>query len=358
MGKSNSSGGRAESVTTMAKRKVTPGTIIALVIGQSRHDVEKSNAAPLETTRSFPTYASHLPHFKHLKELSQTVEGVKTVFTVKAVPPENVIVEARAEVKDILAIETLAFKEAVLRAAEEILFQEDVEPDFKEEFTFYCVANYTGDPKQFYKHGDRIVPLLKSENVELSQAEIDKTLHESSLQYAKDDLTIVDWDGAFIFDIHSDWKDTIDVLEVANVNLLRLRRLDQLIDQRLDAMVDILRRVPKISTKEVRKMMTELMRLRTQSVVEFEHAERDIQLIGDWYAGRLYALASKKLHLDRWRQSIKQVLESLEDMSSVAADHFSVTNERRAEQVQQFLWYVQLIGWFVLLFLEWRVTRG
>jgi hypothetical protein len=343
----------------MAKTKlpILPGKIIAIVIGQSRSDVVDGNASPLKTTRSFPSYASHLPHFKHILENRQTVAGHSVTITIKAVPPENFLVEVVAEVENILALDTLPFKEALLNVGEKALFAQDVEPGFKEEFTFYCVANYSGAPKQFFRYGDRIVPLLKSENVELSTAEIEKTMHESSLQYAKDDLTIVDWDGAFIFDVQGDWKDTIDVLEVANVNLLRLRRLDQLIDTRLDAMVDILRRVPKISTKEVRKMMTELMRLRTQSVVEFEHAERDIQLIGDWYAGRLYTLASKKLHLDRWRQSIKQVLESLEDMSSVAADHFSVTNERRAEQVQQFLWYVQLIGWFVLLFLEWRVMR-
>ncbi len=334
------------------------GTIVAIIIGQSRTDVSTQGAKSLKTIRSFPTYASHLPQHKKLAQIQTNINGRRVTLTLKAVPPENYIVEATADHENLLASDVLAFKDRLMAAAETMLFKQAVEADFKEEFTCYCVADYRGDPRQFFTQGNRMVPLLKSENVELSQAEIDKTMHESSLQYAKDDLTIIDWDGAFIFDIHSDWSDTIDVLETANVNLLRLRRLDQQLDQRLDAMVGILRRVPKIPAREVRTMMTELMRLRTQSIAEFEHAERDIQLIGDWYAGRLYALASKKLHLDRWRQSIRQVLESLEDMSSVASDHFSVTAERRAEQIQQILWYVQLAGWFVLLFLEWRVLRS
>lgn len=340
----------------MNKRPTSlPGVLIAVVIGQSRNDVSSRGVLPLKTVRSFPTYASHLPQYRVLKESKQTVDGRPVIFTVKAVPPENIIVEGRVDFPDLLADGVLAFKDHVQIAAEELLVKQGTEKHFKEEFALYCVSQYQGDPRQFFKYGQQIVPLLKSENVELSQTEVQKTITESSLQYAKDDLTIVDWDGAFIFDSHGDWQDTIDVLEIGNVNLLRLRRLDQLIDQRLDAMVDILQRVPKISNREVRSMMTELMRLRTRSVAEFEHAERDIQLIGDWYAGRLYALVSKKLHLDRWRESIRQVLESLEDMSSVAADHFSITTERRAEQIQQVLWYLQLVGWFALLFLEWRM---
>lgn len=332
------------------------GHIIAVVIGQSREDVAVRGTTALQTTRSFPTYASHLPKFKVLKRIKRVVDGRRVVFTVKAVPPENIIVEAETGYPNLLDHKLLEFKDKLMRAAEGILFKLPVEAKFKEEFTFYCVQKYSGDPREFFRFGNKIVPLLKSENVQLSQIEIDKTLYESSLQYAAGDLTIVDWDGAFIFDEAGDWQDTIDVLEVANVNLLRLRRLDKLIDQRLDAMVDILRRVPKISNKEVRKMMTELMRLRTQSILEFEHAERDIQLIGDWYAGKLYALASKKLHLERWRQGIRQVLDSLEDMSSVAASQFSVSTEHRAEQIQQILWFIQLIGWFVLLFFEGRLV--
>lgn len=337
------------------KNTKLPGIIIATVIGQSRSDVDPRGVLPLKTARSFPTYASHLPQYKILATKKQQIAGYNVILTVKAIPPENYIVEAATAHPNLLEPKLLFLKDRLMKAAEKLLHEQPVEKGFKEEFTMFCVSRYRGDPRQFLTHGERIVPLLKSESVALSQVEIDKTIRESCLQYAKDDLTIVDWDGAFIFDRQGDWQDTIDVLEIANVNLLRLRRLDQLIDQRLDAMVDILRRVPNISRREVNAMMTELMRLRTRSVVEFEHAERDIQLVGGWYAGRLYMLASKKLQLERWRESIRQVLKSLENMSSVAAEHFSVTAEKRAEQVQQILWYIQLLGWFVLLFLEWRM---
>ncbi len=334
-----------------------PATLIAFVIGQSQGDVSARGASTIKAVRSFPTYASHLPQYKVLKKQTATVKGQKVELTVKAVPPENILVEAQTTVSDVFSQATLGFKDEVVETAARLLLKQAVEPEFREEYTLYCIQNYRGNPRDFLIQANRIAALVKSENVELSQPEIHKTIEESSLQYAHHDLTIVDWDGAFIFDTNGDWQDTIDVLQVANVNLLRLRHLDQQLDERLDAMSSLLRRVPNISRREVRTMMSELMRLRAQSVIEFEHAERDIQLIGDWYAGRLYSLASKKLHLDRWRQSIRQVLESLEGMSTMAADHFSVTNEQRAEQIQQILWYIQLVGWFVLLFLEWRLLN-
>lgn len=333
-----------------------PATIIAFVVGQAKGAVPSNGAVPLRTIRSFPTYASHLPQFKIIQQRSATVDGLPVTIVTKAVPPENMLVEVSARVPDVLQPDVLGLKDRMLLAAEHELTHQNVETTFKEEYTLYCVNEYEGDPKKFIAHGDRIAALIKSESIKLSQAEIDKTLADGMLQYAADDVTIVDWDGAFIFDIHADWQDTVDILEISNINLLRLRHLDQQLDERLDAMSGLLGRVPKIKGQEVRQMMSDLMKLRAQSVIEFEHAERDIQLIGDWYAGRLYTLASKKLHLERWRQSIRQVLASLEGMSTMAADHFSVTSERRAEQIQQLLWYVQLLGWFVLLFLEWRTV--
>lgn len=333
-----------------------PGMITAFVVGRTTKNIPHQEPSALRTVRSFPTYASHLPQFKVIHQRQTTVDGHQVTVTVKAVPPENVLVEATTNVEYIFGDDMLALKDRLLLAASHALSHHDVDPAFKEEYTFYCVREYSGDPKHLLFHDDRIAALIKSESVALSRAEIDKSISEGSLQYAVDDLTIVDWDGAFIFDQHGDWQDTIDVLEVANINLLRLRHLDQELDHRLDAMSGLLTQVPNISSARVRKMVTELMKLRAQSLVEFEHAERDIQLIGDWYAGRLYALAEKKLHLDRWRLSIRQVLSSLEGMSTMAAENFSVTTERRAEQVQQLLWYVQLIGWFVLLYLEWRIV--
>ena len=73
---------------------------------------------------------------------------------------------------------------------------------------------------------------MKSEKRELDENEINYTL-SSQLKYAKDDLIIVDWDGAFIFDQHGEFGESIEMLQLANLQLLRYRILDEDLDERL-----------------------------------------------------------------------------------------------------------------------------
>lgn len=329
--------------------------IIATIVGQSRSDFSARGALEIKNIKSSPPYTGQLPRYKVVKEKPTTIDGRPVKLVLKAFPPENYVVEAVADLPDVFTPGVLAFKDKLIDQAEKMLMEQPIEKNFKEEFSFYCLRDFSGQPEQFLQHGQQIASLLKSESLPLSQAEIDKTL-ASSLQYGKDDLTVVDWDGAFIFDTDGDWQDTIDFLEVANIHLVRLRFLDDQLDRRLTKMATVFKSIPKFKTKELRETIRELLSLRTQSIIEFEHAERDIQLIGDWYAAQVYNLASRKLHLDTWRRTIREKLDSLEDITTMAAENFSVTAEAQAEQKQIILWFVLQFGWFTLLLVEFGLA--
>ena len=100
------------------------------------------------------------------------------------------------------------------------------------------------------------------------------------------------------------------------------------------------------------KAFKEVIALRTQSIAEFDILERDIKLIGDWYQARLYDLVSKKLKIGEWRQSIKDKLDSLEDIYSIVVEKFSVSKLHSLELIQIFLFFVLQAGWFALIILE------
>ena len=51
---------------------------------------------------------------------------------------------------------------------------------------------------------NKYAAFLKNEEVPLDEEEVRLTL-SASLKYGKDDITIVDWDGAFIFDAEGDF---------------------------------------------------------------------------------------------------------------------------------------------------------
>jgi len=83
--------------------------------------------------------------------------------------------------------------------------------EFDEEYSVYCISGYQGDPEVYLSlFGDKIVAFLKNENEQLDEEEVTATL-ASYLKYGKDDITIVDWDGAFIFDAEGDFMSNIEL---------------------------------------------------------------------------------------------------------------------------------------------------
>jgi ribosome maturation protein Sdo1 len=138
---------------------------------------------------------------------------------------------------------------------------------------------------------------------------------------------------------------------------LKYRILDFELDRRLDKLHKLLRRQQKEHLKlfgfrEVKEIVTEIIHVRSQSIVEFEAIERNIKLIGDWYSAKVYGLVEKKFHLDEWRKNIKEKFETLEDVYAMASENFSLSLNKRVEILLLFGWFLLLIGWFVFLFLE------
>lgn len=339
------------------RRSTQAGTVVAFMVGQSSSPLSPAGASAIKSIKSAPPYSGQLPQVRLLRERTTVLHGRAVTIRTKVILPEHYVIEVTTRVPNIFSPHVLVTKDQLLVMAKRALAKLPVVAGLSEEYTLYCVKSYGGNPRKFFRYRKRMVSMMKSESLPLSDDEISSTLEHSSLQYAKDDLTIVDWDGAFIFERRGDWTDAVNLLQVANTHLLRLRVLDAQLDQHLTTMLDQIERLPSIRSGQVRRTMSNLMHLRTTAIKDFEHTERDIQLIGDWYAAKLYAMATRKFSLERWRAAIREELNTLQEMSTMAADYFSVTAERRAEQVQQVLWYVQLVGWFVLLFLEWRVLR-
>jgi hypothetical protein len=102
--------------------------------------------------------------------------------------------------------------------------------------------------------------------------------------------------------------------------------------------------MPVFRSREVRRVLKEIVSIRTQSILESEAVERNIKLIGDWYSAKLYSLISKKFHLDNWKDEIKEKLDTLEDVYTMATENFSVSYRATLE-------FIILGGWFVLLIL-------
>ncbi len=325
---------------------------------------KKGKEAPLTPlVKSAPNYfEKSVPSQFILGKEKRKIDGLEIELIAKSYPPEVVLIEGSFEVENIFADGILELKDKLHDICYEFAKKHGGKEDPAEEYAIYQVSGYKGDPELFLKNNaQKITELLKSEKLELDEKEIEYTFSHQ-FKYAKDDLVIVDWDGAFVFDPNGDFEETIELLELANYQLLRYRILDEDLDERMRKM-EKFTRLDEVKTKwwvgwsgvaarEMTQEFRDVIKVRSQSINQFEAMERDIKLIGEWYLARLFELAAKKFRLNEWRDAIKEKLESLEDSYGIVASNLGMSRVQRLELIQIWGFFVLQIGWLVLIVLE------
>jgi hypothetical protein len=332
------------------EKKAVPGRLVVFLFGETEANLEATEVVATRVGKnapSAPSYPDVIPKQKTIRVEKREGDGIEVRFVVKAYLPDVVVVEASLDMDDILSGTTLEFKRGLINECRKILGEFGCDPLFDEEYSVYCISGYSGDPEIYLsRYGATIAAFLKNERIELDEEEVEATL-STYLKYGKDDITIVDWDGAFIFDSAGDFASNIELFEIANLQLLKSRILDYDLDVRLEKTLRLMgasKGLPVLRSRDVRKVVKEIIEIRTQSILESEAVERNIKLIGDWYSAKLYSLISKKFHLESWKMEIKEKLDTLEDVYTMAMENFSVSYRATLE-------FIILAGWFILLLL-------
>jgi len=267
-------------------------------------------------------------------------------------PGETIRRGAHVDIEDVYAESTLTLKEMLIDEAYEIAKQKGGKTHLSEEYSIVIVSDYSKPPEKIYNRAS-MTAFLKSEKYTLDDQEIERTL-SSQIKYSKDDLVIVDWDGAFIFEPSGEEGAIFELLRIANLQLLRYRVLDAQLDDRIKRISKYTQTSPTtiFKRKEIKQALSATVGARAQSLAAFEALDRDIKLIGDWYSARLYDLASKKFKLEEWRNAIKEKLDTVEDIYTIVAQNFSTLRIHFLEFLQIIGFFILQAGWFVLIILE------
>jgi hypothetical protein len=337
---------------------VTHKIITFIIAGATR--AKHGKESPMPQLKSAPHYLEQtVPSQYVLKSHDAEIDGRPVRVNIKTYHPDAVLVEGIMEVTDIFSSDTLELKDKLHTLCYGIAKKYDAKEHPAEEYAIYQLSGYAVDPDIIAEEkGALIAGLLKSEKLPLDDKEVEYTL-SSQLKYGKNDLVIVDWDGAVIFDPDGNIDEALEIFEIANYQLLRYRIFDRDLDDRLEKIVKLSKaekRPQKLfslgRTKEIEKQFRELINLRSESIMHFEAMERDIKLIGAWYSARLYELISKKFRLEEWRRTIKDKLDSIESAYSITSENLGFSRVQRLEFIQILLYFILQIGWFVLIPLE------
>ncbi len=169
-----------------------------------------------------------------------------------------------------------------------------------------------------------LVPLLSGETRPLSEgARADLLARRFS--YFTDDLVVLTWDRAFIYEPRGD-TDVADVIEVANAQFLEMRYYDERLDAELPRMYDLVEEATRRRSLGPRRF-AELARQLYTMVAEVteltEKVDNALQVTGDVYLARVYAAA-----LDLFR--VKTVQAAVDRKLSIIRDTYSALYDEAA----------------------------
>jgi hypothetical protein len=187
------------------------------------------------------------------------------------------------------------------------------------------------DNKSLVKnYGHMIASLLRLETKVMAEYQRSDIL-ESATGYFSSDTVIIDGEAAFIFD--SEYFDTLEFLELANIQKLELQTFDKMLDKRLSFFyssdtykIPWKAYVPLLGSR-VDSLLVDLARLRVDISVISERVNNHVNMTGDSYFEELYELLIKKMKLKQWKVAIDEKLSIISEMYTVRKNRLETIRE-------------------------------
>jgi len=138
-----------------------------------------------------------------------------------------------------------------------------------------------------------LVPLLSGEDRPLSAGARGDLLRQS-FSYYPDDLAVITWDRAFLYEPQRG-TDVADVLEIANAQLLEMRMYDELLDDELPRVHDMIEaarlRTNFLAARRYARLARRLHTLVAEVTELTERVDNALQVTEDVYLARVYGAA-------------------------------------------------------------------
>jgi len=318
--------------------------------------VEKSSE-PLEQIRGLKDAPYFQPVDISVRTLgqAQVQAGGETVQVARQRYDDRIqVIECRFPLADVLNPASIQKRESV---EDDLLLQlipgKFLESGLFEEYIVLMVDSISTSDEFVESNAPRLAHFIRTQREELDDAEIENIL-SSRVRYSKDDLTIVDWDGAIILAPDGDFQSDLELLKVGNYQLLRYRMLDQSVENSLRDIATQFRNDPRHALRPgpTRWRIRRIVQHRLEVMLDFEHTDQNLLLIGDWYTAKLYEVIRDELYLDNWKEAVRTKLDNMESIIATIQENFSLTWSGLMGQVELVGWIILLIGYFVLFFFD------
>jgi len=195
-----------------------------------------------------------------------------------------------------------------------------------EDYFIFHVREIAGAPSAadvLSANGDQIAQIVRGETSRLSDGERQEIL-QSRISYYPNDLTVIGWNGAFLYDSATGAETAIQLLEYANSQLLEFRHYDELQSRQLEGVYDFLEHggtgmfARWKTARAASKLHTVLL-----DVTELtERVDNAIKFLSDMFSARLYKVAASKIGVPDYKDLVNQKLRTAEELYRFMVDQF------------------------------------
>jgi hypothetical protein len=199
------------------------------------------------------------------------------------------------------------------------------------------------------EHGPQLAALLRGETLPLSRQEQEEILR-NRLSYFSHDVIIPTWNAAFVYDTEAGAAEALELLEFTNSQLLEFRYYDTLLDAELARIYPALQNTSwwhnllgggaARAANQVHSLFIDVNEIT-------DRTDNALKIAGDIYAARVLALAASRLGLARWRQSVEDKLETLDDIYRFAVEQVSISRGQFLEIAVVLILVIELVLFFL-----------
>jgi hypothetical protein len=136
-----------------------------------------------------------------------------------------------------------------------------------------------------------------------------------------DDLAVVQWDAAFVFDRPDGGEAIMDILEFANSQLVEFRTYDARLDEELNAIYALRPGRPhRLRGREASERADRVRFLLVDILELTDRTSNALKIIGDAYYARFYRATAGRLGLADWQRQIDAKLRNVSEIYRVFQD--------------------------------------
>jgi len=219
-----------------------------------------------------------------------------------------------------------------------------------EDYFVFHVRDIAGNPsvaELLSTQGGRIAQIVRGENMPLSDGE-QQEIMQSRISYYPNDLAVISWNGAFLYDTSSGAETVIQLLEYANTQLLEFRHYDELLTHELQSVYDFMDQ-GRIGIWTRWRTARRASRLHTVllDVAELtERADNAIKFLSDMFSARLYKVAASKIGATDYKNLVNQKVHTAEELYRFMVDQFHQSRAFVLELMVVIILIIDLIWLF------------